>query len=448
MAIARLLSPEEFGTFAVVTFAVVLLTLVGDTGLGGTLIQQAHPPTDRELATTLTVQVVLWTAVLVAILFLGTVLPILLPDLPPSAPVLAYLLGVSAWLTAMRALPSAMLTRTLRFGPQAVLEVVQQVVYFGVAVALAALGYGVVSFGVAAVAQGLIATVVLWRVFGRWPGFAMDGAIVRRMWGFGIGYQIALVLRWARDSVVPVFGGLAGGLSAIGLIQFGWRNGQFAVSVEEIVARVAFPTFSRLEADPRRLASVATLAIEISFLATAVIQGWLAATAPTLVPLVFSERWVPAIGLFQMICVASLASGPVLILRAIVYAGGDHRRGLALAGFDLVSLFVLFPVSVVVFGLPGAGVAFAIAGIAGLLVYVHATRAAIRFPWRSLARMSMETIVASGVALLALSQVTGADGLVLSGILYVATFGLMIGLFELGLVRRLRSYRSTIDSRV
>lgn len=100
------------------------------------------------------------------------------------------------------------------------------------------------------------------------------------------------------------------------------------------------------------------------------------------------------------------------------------------------------------FGLLGAGVDFAVAAIAGLLVYVQATRAAIRFPWRSLARMSLETIVASAVALVALSQVTGAGGLVLSGILYLATFALLIGLLEMGPVRRLRSYRSKIDSRV
>ncbi len=281
--------------------------MIGDVGIGGALIQQSHPPTDRELTTALTFQLAIWTAVLAVVWILAAILPTLAPDLAPSAPVLARLLGVSVWLNGLRAVPSVMLTRVLRFAPLAATEVVQQVAYFGLAVALAATGSGVVSFGIAAVAQSLIATVALWLVFGHWPGLGFDLAAARRMWGFGLSYQLANVLYWARDSVVALFGGLAGGLQGIGFVQFGWRNGQFAVSVEETVARLAFPAFRRVQADPRRLGPIAAVAIEAGFLAIAVIQGWLAATAPTLVPIVFSDRWIPAILIFQLICVGSRA---------------------------------------------------------------------------------------------------------------------------------------------
>ena len=284
IALARLLTPEDFGVFALVTVAVVLLTLVGDIGVGGALIQQAHVPTDRELATALTFQVAIWSAFLVATLILAAFLPVLLPELEPDAQGLAALLAIAGWLNGVRSVPTVMLTRVLRFAPLAVVEVAQQLVYFGFAVALAALGWGVLSFGVAAVAQSILATVVMWGIYRHWPGLGFDAASARRMWAFGLSYQLSYVLYWARDSVVPVFGGLAGGLKGIGFLQFAWRNGQFAVSVEEIVARVAFPAFSRLQTDPARLGPIATTSIEAGFLAIAVIQGWLAATAATLVP--------------------------------------------------------------------------------------------------------------------------------------------------------------------
>jgi PST family polysaccharide transporter len=436
IALARLLTPGEFGVFAVVTFAVVLLTVIGDVGIGGALIQQSHAPTDRELATALTFQLAIWTAVLVVVWILATLLSTIAPELPPSAAMLTRLLGISVWLNGLRAVPSVMLTRVLRFGPQAAMEVVQQVVYFGLAVALAATGAGVVSFGVAAVAQSVFATVALWLVFGHWPGLGFDPATARRMWGFGLNYQLANALYWARDSVVAVFGGLAGGLPAIGFIQFGWRNGQFAVSVEEIVARVAFPAFSRLQADPRRLGPIAAVAIETGFLSIAVIQGWLTATAPTLVPIVFSNRWIPAIPVFQLICVGSLAWGPVLILRALVYARGDSRLGLGLATVNLAIIYLLFPLFAATLGLTGAGIAFAASAVVALLAYVRATRGALEFPWLSISRMLAETIVAGAAAALVVGAVGGPGGLALSGVVYLATFAVLVAAFEQRLLRR------------
>ena len=46
----RALSPRDFGVFAVVQFALSLLAFFGDAGIAGAMVQQAQPPTERELA--------------------------------------------------------------------------------------------------------------------------------------------------------------------------------------------------------------------------------------------------------------------------------------------------------------------------------------------------------------------------------------------------------------
>jgi len=448
IALARLLTPEQFGIFAVTTFAVVLLSLIGDTGIGGALIQQTHRPTERELATALTFQIAIWTIVLVATWVLAILLPIVAPDLPSSSADLIRLLGVAAWLSGVRAIPTMMLTRVIRFGPQAAMEIAQQVIYFGVAVVLAAFGFGALSFGIAAVAQSLVATVGLWLVFGHWPGFGFELAIARRMWGFGVSFQLSYVLYWARESVVAVFGGLAGGLSAVGLTQFGWRNGQFALSVEEIVARVAFPAFSRLQANPRQLGAIAGAAIEAGFLASAIIQGWLAATAPALVPIVFSDAWIPALHVFQLVCLGSLAWGPVLILRELVYARGDSDRGLRLAAFNVGLLYIVFPIFALSLGLTGAGIAYVVSSCVGLLVYVRATRSAIVFPWLSIARITTEMVLAGIAAALVVESVGGIIGLGLSAIAYLVVFGALVAAFERALIERLVTHSRGPDARL
>ena len=117
IALARLLTPEDFGVFALVTFVVVLLTLIGDVGIGGALIQQRHVPTDRELATAITFQATIWTTVLVAVWIVAALIPAVLPGVGPEAQGLARLLGVAAWLNGLRSVPTVMLTRVLRLPP-------------------------------------------------------------------------------------------------------------------------------------------------------------------------------------------------------------------------------------------------------------------------------------------------------------------------------------------
>jgi PST family polysaccharide transporter len=350
----------------------------------------------------------------------------------------ARLFAFAVWLNGLRAVPVVILTRDLRFGPYAATEVLQQIVYYGVAVALAALGYGVVSFGIGAVAQSFVGTAGLWLAVRRAPHVVFDRAIARRLLGFGVGYQLAYVLHWARESVIAIFGGLAGGLRAIGLIQFAWRNGGFALTVEEIVARVAFPAFSRLQSSAS-IGGAATRAVEVSFLAVAVIQAWLLATAPSLVPAVFSDQWTPAVPAFQLVCAGALAWAPVLILRSLVYSSGDSRQGLMLAAVSLVIMYVAFPVLLLLLGIVGAGLAYAVGNVLALGLYVRATSAVFTFPWRSLVRITSEVGAAAIVAAIIAMMIPGLPGLAASGVAYLAIVALLLFVFEPSLVATLRA---------
>ncbi|HEY0443106.1 MAG TPA: oligosaccharide flippase family protein, partial [Candidatus Limnocylindrales bacterium] len=291
IALARLLTPDVFGVFAVVTVIVTFISVIGDFGISVALVQQDHEPTDLELSTAIVAQLAIWSVTFVAVWLAAGAIPSLRPDLPADAPGIARLMAVGLILAGLRAVPAMMLTRVLRFGPLAAIEVGQQIVYFGLAVVLARAGYGVWSFAIAAVAQGAFATIVVNVVWRRWVGLRFDWGAARRLWGFGVGFQTAQGLTWARDAVVPFFGGIAGGLTAVGYMSFAWRNGQLVGAVDQIVQRVAFPAYSRLQRDPDRQAEVARRGIEAVMFPVAVVQVWIVATAATLVPAVFSDRW-------------------------------------------------------------------------------------------------------------------------------------------------------------
>ena len=59
--LARLLTPDDFGIYAVVTFLVKFLTLFGDVGLGASLIQREEEPCLEDWRAVFTFQQILVT---------------------------------------------------------------------------------------------------------------------------------------------------------------------------------------------------------------------------------------------------------------------------------------------------------------------------------------------------------------------------------------------------
>src|SRR5438067_1792305 len=54
VALARLLQPADFGVYALITAVLSIAGLVGDIGIGASLVQRHEPPNARELDTALT----------------------------------------------------------------------------------------------------------------------------------------------------------------------------------------------------------------------------------------------------------------------------------------------------------------------------------------------------------------------------------------------------------
>jgi len=446
VALARLLSPAEFGVFATVTVFVTFLSIIGDFGIGASLIQQEHEPTDVELSTAIVAQIAMWGTIVGVIWLTAGFLTNIRPDLPSDSPALVRVLAPSLLLVALRLVPTLMLTRVLRFGPLAAVEVGQQAVYFGIAVVLAVQGYGVWSFAYATLVQGAFATVAVNLIWRRWVGLRFDRRVARRLLGFGLGFQLAHIVGWARDAIVPVFGGLAGGLDAVGYLGFAWRNGQLVTAVEQIVQRVTFPAFSRLQRDLNRQAQMTLLANELVILAVASIQGWIIVAAPRLVPLLFSQKWIPAVVPLQLVCIGSLAGASTFVLRSLIYARGNSQRATFLAVITMVVLLVTFPFLTAMFGLPGAGVSFVLSAYAGLGLHLWSTRRMAPFPWTGTVRVIAGVAIAALAAAAILALVQGLVGLLLSGLIYTATLALFGWRFERRHLLNLRA--SALSQRV
>jgi O-antigen/teichoic acid export membrane protein len=263
--------------------------------------------------------------------------------------------------------------------------------------------------------------------------------VLRRRGGFAVGFQAANVLAWLRDAVVPLAGGVLGGAVVVGHLQFAWRTSQLVSSVEDVVARVAFPAFSRLQHDRTGLALAVAGATTASAYLIVPAQLWVAAVAPTLVPWLFGPQWDAAIVPLQLACLAAVTRFPVRMVRQGEFAGGRIRRGVQIVAIGCALTWLLVPPGLVWGGEVGAAVGLLISGALALGA-MAALPTLGRVPFRDLTRIVVESALAAGAGslVLALAPWSTTLDLAASGAATLALLAALFLLLERAPLERLR----------
>jgi O-antigen/teichoic acid export membrane protein len=394
LALARILLPTDFGVYAIVSFVVSIWASFGDFGLGAALVQQRDEPSNAQLQTVWTAQQAIAIAAVAVIWVAAPVLTGLLPDLPGDAPWMLRVLSLGLLFSSLRSLPSVMMERALRFGPLAAAEIAQQAVYYCLAIPLAVAGFRAWSFVIAGVAQLAVGAVVVNLAWRRRPSIGLDRTTLRRSLGFGLSYQLGVALTLLRDTPVPVMAGAVLGAASAGVLQFAMRIALTIASIDEIIGRVAFPAFSRLQGRKAEQGRALAAATTLTALVVVPVQCSLAAFAPVLVPALFGPQWTAGVVPVQIFCVATLFRFPTRYLRQTIFAEGATGPGVGAAGL-------------IVEGLPGAAIAFLVGAGTGLVATAWLARRWAKPDWRPYLRIVVAGLTAGGSSLTALHLAGG-----------------------------------------
>jgi PST family polysaccharide transporter len=427
--LARILVPADFGVYALLVLVQNVLMFLADFGIGASLVQQEHEPTQEEMATAWLIQQSAAVVVVVGIWIVSPLLTRQFPSLGHDFEWQLRVVSLSIAFSMIRALPSAMLTRVLRFREIAAVEIVAHLVFYSTAITFALCGGGSWSFVAALTLQMAVAAAMMNLAWRRWPGIGFDRGVARRLLRFGMAFQVANVADEGRDAVVPLFGGLGGGVAAIGYLQFALRISQLTASVDEIIARVAFPAFSRIKGDASRTGRALTDVIVLVSLLIGAPQAWIIATAPHLIPVVFGDQWIPAVPALQFMCLGLLTDVPARITASVVFGQGRSRAGMIATLASVGLLFGLFGPFVLLLGLAGGGLAYAISGAVGLCLLSWTVRSVAHFPWTNLLRVYLLCAVAALPGGLVVSQYGGVLGLALSAAAFGTCYLALLCLF-------------------
>jgi O-antigen/teichoic acid export membrane protein len=365
VALARLLTPADFGLVAMVTAITGLAQGFADLGLSEATIQ--HPEINHNQVSTL-----FWINVAIGLTFTA-ITAALAPVLvwfyhEPRLKDITVLLSLTFLIGGLRVQHDALLRRQMRFKSLAIRDVASYVLAVPVAITMAWRGAGYWAIVAMPLTLNLTQMTLSWLMIRWMPGLPRRDTKVRSLIAFGGNVAISYLIFNVNRSADSILIGWHWGAGPLGLYSRAYNLLMLPVRQLGAPARsVAVPTFSRVQDDPERLARYYLGTANLIMWITAPIFGFLLVAAVPVIVLTLGDRWRAAAPVFQILAISALVQ---LLFESTLWlfvSRGQSQRLLKL-------LLIITPVIV---GSYAIGLPFGIKGVAlsGSLVLL------VIFPW-------------------------------------------------------------------
>ncbi|NYE60114.1 O-antigen/teichoic acid export membrane protein [Duganella sp. 1224] len=446
MVLARLLTPDDVGVYAVGAVLIGLVQVLRDFGVGAYIIH-AKALDRQQLRAALSVSLLIaWT---LAALVLAISAPAAWFYHEPRLRTTLHLLSINFLLIPFSAVALPYLRRQMRFSAIFAINTSQCAAQMLCSITLAMLGWGYLSLACGAVAGALatlLATLACRPPDLPWlPG--RHG--LRGILSFGSVSTAGTLIDEAGVAAPDLIIGKMTGLAEVGIYSkaMGVIN-VFNQLVTAAVSPVIFPLFSLQAREGRdlRLAYLTT----VSYMTALAwpFFGFVALMAPALVRVLYGGQWDAAVPLIRVICIASALYSMFSMARYLFVAMGEVR---ALARLDAMAVPVrVFAVLVAApFGLTWVGWAVVVgAAFRSGLTYVYLYRL-VGLRWTALLAASRRSGAVAALCLssAAMVRLWQPDGHALAQLLMASLVCLLTWLAAIHYVRHALADECTLAAR-
>jgi PST family polysaccharide transporter len=345
LLLTRVIGPENYGIYAAATAIFLYLQMLSQLGIEVYLVRREG---EEELGVYHQAFTLLLLQGFGGMLLALLALPLLdqwvhLEGFRPVAQ--ALFLGLPVVLLTQ--VPMARLERNLDYKRVALIELLNQVVYYLVAFPMAFRGFGVWALVVGWWVQWLQSLVLLYWSAKYRPQLAWNRDLIEQMLRYSVSFSASIWLWQLRTLLNPLIVGRYAGAEAVGYVALAIRIIDILSFVKAATWRISLATLGRLQGDRTRLVKAVTEGMGLQVLALGpllVVVSWV---LPWLLPLVFGERWLPVVAVYPFIALSNLTNSLFNMHSSALYV---LRRNWEVTAFNLAymllfvgSAFVLVP---------------------------------------------------------------------------------------------------------
>ena len=361
IVLARLLSPADYGVYAIALVALTLLQSMNELGVSLAIVRwdgdvRTFAPTVMTIATAS-------SAGLYVLTYLAA--PYYCDAMgSPGATGVVRLICVSVVLDGVSAVAVGLLNRGFRQRSRLAVDGAAFVVSTGVTIALAAAGAGPVSFAWGRVVGYLISAscyVTLSPIKVR-PGWDPDQA--RALLRFGLPLAGASLLVLAVSNVDNLVVGAVLSKTALGLYLMAFNQSSWPLTVlSEAARRVSLAGFSRLATDLAAFRNALRKGMGLLLAVTVPTCVLLAVYAEPMLRFVYGDRWAPAAVALRFLAILGLVRVALFVGYDAMVALGHNRLLLGIQALWLVCLLPALVVGARIDGIRGVSIAHVLVAV-------------------------------------------------------------------------------------
>ncbi|MGX1793221.1 oligosaccharide flippase family protein [Microbacterium sp. NPDC055312] len=348
IVIARLLTPEQFGVFAVALTVQGILMTMADLGLSADIIRTDDP---ERIAPTVATLGLISGATLTVITILSSGGLAEMMGSPKAGPTLAVL-AITLFLGGAGVVPFGLLTRRFQQRQLFVVSCADFVVSTAVTLGLISLGMGAMALAIGRVLGQAVSVFMQFVIARVRPRYAIDRSVLRPVLAFGLPIAAANLLSWAVLNVDNVVLVRVVGATGLGFYVLAFNISSWPMTaLGQVVRSVTLPYFSRAGANTRAIAEVTALA----WAGALPIGAVLAALSTPLIEVVYGSKWLPAAPVLAALGIYGAFRVVFDAFAGFLYAQGRSRPVLVIQIVSLVALTVGMIVGTSAYGIVGAG---------------------------------------------------------------------------------------------
>lgn len=301
IVLARILTPDDYGTIALITVFTTILNVFVDSGLGSALVQKKDA--DNVDLSTVFYTNVIFCIILYAILFFAS--PFIADFYKrPELTSVIRVLGITILISGVKNIQQSYVSKTLQFKKFFFATLVGTVIAAIVGVWMAYHGFGVWALVAQQITNLSIDTILLWITVKWHPDFAFSLERLKGLFSFGWKLLVSALLDTIYNNLRNLIIGKKYSSEDLAFYTKGNLFPNTIVgNINNAIDSVLLPAMAGEQDDRERVKQMTRRAIKTSTYCIAPLMMGLAGCAPAIVHLLLTDKWLPCVPYMRIFCI-------------------------------------------------------------------------------------------------------------------------------------------------
>jgi O-antigen/teichoic acid export membrane protein len=304
--LARLLTPADYGAIGMLAIFMSLAEVFIDAGFGSALIQKKNP-TQTDYSTVFYFNMGM-SVIMYAVLFFSAPAIATFYRMPILCKVLRVQ-GLILFIHAFNIIQRNQIRKNLRFKKLSKITITSSIISLIVTVAMAYMGCGVWALVAQNFITALVPCIFFWITSDWRPTWEYSWASFKELFGFGAYMFLTHLLTTFSHRISGLLVGRWYDPTTMGYYSKASTTSKYAhQGVSGVMIQTTYPLYASVQDDKERLANMVKRITSTLAYITVPLLGLLILIAKPMFVLLYSDRWLPCVPYFQILCIGGMAS--------------------------------------------------------------------------------------------------------------------------------------------